>query len=221
VGARGIAQVITLGLAVFALAGMVQRVVVDVRSRRDAHRERALLAFAGALRAEPRRYGGLLVHAGVVLVAAAIGASAGYTTRSEVRLGQGESATVSGYTLTYLRREVVTTGQKTTIKAEVRVARGGRDLGAYAPAISTFPNSAGGIGTPSVHTGLLRDLYLTLLSSPNEGRIALGVAVNPLVLWLWVGGALMGFGVLVALVPGRRPQRLDVDHAHLHAGPVT
>ena len=97
----------------------------------------------------------------------------------------------------------------------MRVERGGRDLGVYAPAISTFPNSTGGIGTPSVRTGLLRDLYLTLVSTPNESRIALGVAVNPLVLWLWVGGALMGLGVLLALSPARREPRLPADDASL------
>ena len=44
------------------------------------------------------------------------------------------------------------------------------DLGVYAPAVSTFPSSTDGIGTPSVRTGLLRDVYLTLVSSPNERR---------------------------------------------------
>ena len=214
-GARGVAQVLTFGLAAFAVAGILERVVADVRSRRAARREGAVRALAGAVSAEPRRYGGLLVHVGVVLVAVAIGASSGYTVKREVRLDEGESATVAGYTLTYLRREVATNGQKTTVKAAMRVERGGRDLGVYAPAISTFPNSTGGIGTPSVRTGLLRDLYLTLVSTPNESRIALGVAVNPLVLWLWVGGALMGLGVLLALSPARREPRIPADDASL------
>jgi len=208
VGARGVAQVLTFGLAAFALAAVLGRVVAGVRSRRVAHGERFLRAIAGSVRSEPRRYGGLLVHTGVVLVAVAIAASSGYAVRHEVSLDRGESATVGGYTLTYLRREIDVTGQKTTVKAQVRVERGNSDLGVYAPAISTFPNSTGGVGTPSVRTGLLRDLYLTLLSSPNEERITLGVAVKPLVLWLWVGGALMGLGALLALGPERRERRL-------------
>jgi cytochrome c-type biogenesis protein CcmF len=83
--------------------------------------------------------------------------------------------------------------------------RNGRDLGTYAPAISTFPNANGGIGTPSVHTGLREDLYLTLVSSPTTAdRITLGVAVNPMVLWLWIGGGVMAFGTALALLPTRR-----------------
>jgi cytochrome c-type biogenesis protein CcmF len=52
---------------------------------------------------------------------------------------------------------------------------------------------------------LLEDLYLTLVATPgDDGRVTLGVAVNPLVLWLWVGGAVMAVGTLVALSPRRR-----------------
>jgi cytochrome c-type biogenesis protein CcmF len=87
----------------------------------------------------------------------------------------------------------------------VRVERGDDDLGVYAPAISTFPNSTQGIGTPSVHTGLREDVYLTLVSSPNErGRVTIGVAVNPLILWLWIGGGVMALGTLIALAPSLR-----------------
>src|SRR5262249_57619965 len=88
--------------------------------------------------------------------------------------------------------------------------RGGDDLGTYAPAISTFPNASQGIGTPSVRTGLREDVYLTLVSSPNQqGRVTIGVAVNPMVLWLWVGGGVIAAGTLLALSPSlrRRPRR--------------
>ena len=57
----------------------------------------------------------------------------------------------------------------------------------------------------SVRTSWREDLYLTLISSPTTAdRVTLGVAVNPMVMWLWVGGAVMALGTLVALVPTRR-----------------
>jgi cytochrome c-type biogenesis protein CcmF len=91
------------------------------------------------------------------------------------------------------------------VKARVRVERDGDDLGVYAPAISSYPNFGSGIGTPSVRTGLFRDLYLTLVSSPNEsGLVTIGVQINPMVLWLWIGGALMGLGTIIALLPARK-----------------
>jgi len=204
-GAKGIAQVVAFALGAFAFAAIGRSLGLGVRARRRAHEESWPVATARAARGNPRLYGGLVVHVGVVVVAIALAASSGYVTKREVTLGLDESARVRSYTLTYLGTEVDRSAQKTTVKVLVRVERGGDDLGVYAPAISTFPNSRAGIGTPSVRTGLREDLYLTLVSSPNEdGRVTLGVQVNPLVLWLWTGGGIMALGTVVALLPARR-----------------
>jgi cytochrome c-type biogenesis protein CcmF len=195
-GVRELAQLLTFGLAAFAVGGIARQFAVGAR----AH------GLLRAVRSNPRLYGGLVVHLGVVLVALAMAASSAYSTRREVRLTEGQSAEVGGYRVTYLGGERDVSGQKTTVHARVRIARRGDDLGVYAPAISTFPNSTQGIGSPSVRTGLREDVYLTLVSSPNErGRVTIGVAVNPLVLWLWIGGGVMALGTVVALAPSLRP----------------
>jgi cytochrome c-type biogenesis protein CcmF len=210
-GAEGIAQVLAFSLAAFATASIVRSVWVGLRARRRSHAEAPPVAFVRMVRANPRLYGGLLVHVGVVVIAVGLAASSGYTTKEEVRLRRGESATVEGYTVTYLGSERTTTAQKTSVAARVRVERGGDDLGVHAPAISSFPNSMNGIGTPSVRTGLLRDVYLTLISTGGEsGRVTLGVQISPLVLWLWVGGGIMALGTAVALVPAPRRRVLPV-----------
>jgi cytochrome c-type biogenesis protein CcmF len=204
-GATGVAQVLTFSLAAFAFASIARTVAIGVRARRRAHHEAVPLATARMVRANPRLYGGLTVHIGVVVIAAALAASSGYVTRREVRLAPGQTATVRDYDVTYLGSATERTGQKTSVKARVRLERNGDDLGVYTPAISTFPNSTSGIGTPSVRTGLVQDVYLTLVSSPTEtGQVALRVQVNPMVLWLWIGGAVMAFGTALALLPARR-----------------
>ena len=201
----GPALVLAFGLGAFAAAGIGRTFVVGARARRTAVRDRGPLVYARLVRSNPRLYGGLVVHLGVVLIAMALAAFGSFSTRSEVRLEEGQAAEVAGYTVTYLGAETSRTDQKTTVTARVRVEDGSRDLGVYAPAISTFPNATTGIGTPSVRTGLLDDVYLTLVSSPNEqGRVTLGVAINSLVLWLWIGGGAMALGTLVALTPAAR-----------------
>ena len=73
------------------------------------------------------------------------------------------------------------------------------------PRSRRIPNSTEGIGTPSVHTGVLDDVYLTLVSSPNERRaITLGVRGNPMIVWLWIGGGVMALGTILALAPRLR-----------------
>jgi cytochrome c-type biogenesis protein CcmF len=209
-GAHGITDVAAFGLAAFALAGIVRQFVVGTRARRHAQGGSWPGAVVGAVRGNPRLYGGLVVHTGIVLIAIALAASSTYSTKREVRLARGESATVAGYTVTYLGRDVDADAQKRVVKARVRIEHDGDDLGVYAPAVNIFPNSTSAIGTPSVRTGFLRDVYLTLVSSPTNdgGRVTLGVAVNPMIVWLWIGGGVIVLGTALALVPGARRRRV-------------
>jgi cytochrome c-type biogenesis protein CcmF len=208
-GARGVAEVLAYGLGAFATAGIVRQFVLGIRGRRRALGEPRTVALGRATRSNPRLYGGLVVHFGVVLIAVVLAVSSSYGANTEVRIRRGHSTTVDGYTLTYLGTHQTRSAQKATISADVRIERGDHDLGVYSPAISTFPNSTEGIGTPSVHTGVVEDVYLTLISSPNQGgRITLGVRVNPMILWLWIGGGVIALGTILALAPKlrRRPR---------------
>jgi cytochrome c-type biogenesis protein CcmF len=166
------------------------------------------------IRGNPRLYGGLVVHTGIVLIAIALAASSTYATKREVRLARGESAVVAGYRVTYLGRKVSATDQKRVVKARVRIEHGDTDLGVYAPAVNIFPGSTNAIGTPSVRTGVREDVYLTLVSAPSgdpNGRVTIGVAVNPMVVWLWIGGGVVVLGTALALVPGPRRRRVVAD----------
>jgi cytochrome c-type biogenesis protein CcmF len=175
---------------------------IAVRARRRADAVGWGKASVRTVGGNPRRYGGLIVHLGVVSIAVVLCASGSFGTKREVRLDRGGSATVGRYTVTYLGARQHTSDQKDSVSAAVRVSRGGDVIGVYAPAISTFSNASQGIGTPSVHTGVLDDVYLTLVSSPNDkGRITLGVQIQPLTVWLWIGGLLMALGTVVALLP--------------------
>jgi cytochrome c-type biogenesis protein CcmF len=212
-GARGIANVTAFTLGAFALASVARSVVVGVRARARTTSERVPVATVRTVRSNPRLYGGLLVHVGVVILAVGLTASSGYTTKREVRLSPGQSTTVRGFTVTFLRTKVEDSAQKSTVRADVRIRRGTSNLGVYSPAISSYPDFPDGIGTPSVHTDPWHDVYLTLVSAPRTtsgavGPVTLGVQVGTLVMWLWVGGAIMGLGTLVALTPTRRRRQV-------------
>jgi cytochrome c-type biogenesis protein CcmF len=211
-GTRGITPVLAFGLGAFAIAGIVRQYVVGVRARHHAEAERYPTALRRVVGANPRLYGGLIVHVGIVCIAVALASFSTFTTKRDVQLARGQSATVSGYTVTYLGSQTQRSAQKTSIKARLRIHHGGSDLGVYAPAISTFPGTNEGIGTPSIRTGLLRDVYLTLVSSPTQqGRITIGVAINAMVVWLWTGGLILALGTGVALSPRLRRRVRPVD----------
>jgi cytochrome c-type biogenesis protein CcmF len=207
-GARGVAELVAFGLGAFAVAGIVRQYALGVAATRRASGG----GWPGALRrtvaGNRQLYGGLVVHIAVVVIAVALAASMGYTTKREFHLVQGQRVTLQSHHFTYLGTTRHQTGQRDKIQARVRVERGGHDLGVYAPALSIFPNSPQAIGTPSVRTGLLRDVYLTLVSSPDQdGRITLGVQIGPLVVWLWIGAGILVVGTAIAIWPARRLRR--------------
>jgi cytochrome c-type biogenesis protein CcmF len=203
--------VMAFGLAAFALTAIARETFVAVRARRHADRIGWVPALGRTYAGNPRRYGGLVVHTGVVAIAIVLAAGGSFGTKQEVRLTRGQRASVGGYDITYVGRRIHRSAQKNVVSVDLHVVRDGDDLGTYAPAISTFPNSTEGIGTPSVRTGVLEDLYLTLVSSPNEGgRITVGVQTQPLTLWLWIGGGLMALGTVIALAPRVR-RRVGVE----------
>jgi len=205
---RSLPTALAFGLGAFAIAGIMRETFMAVKSRRRAEEISWMRATGRTLAGNPRRYGGLTVHVGVVLIAVAIAGSHTFGIKQEIRLAKGQSAEVAGYTFTYVGSSKSVTGQKTTLSTDIRIDQGGKSLGTYAPSVSTFPNSNQAIGTPSVRTGVLRDIYLTLISSPNKtGRVTIGVGINPMVVWIWFGGALLAIGTIGALLPSvrRRP----------------
>ena len=95
-------------LALFALAALLLGVVAQEYARgarvaRRLHGGNALAGVTRAVRLNPRRYGGYLVHAGIALLFAGAAASSAYDTRSDARLEPGDSAAVAGYSVTYRR----------------------------------------------------------------------------------------------------------------------
>jgi cytochrome c-type biogenesis protein CcmF len=195
VGARGLAPLVAFGLAGFAAGSAVRQVVLAGRAARRSGGS-PLSAVVG------RANGGMIVHLGVLVVAVAFTAASSYSHSDELRLEPGETGRVAGHSITYLRTVTEESDRKTTTKALVRVD-GGQ---VFAPALSRYPNGSQTIPTPSVDVGLREDVYLSFIDPPTSpgGSAVIGVVVEPLVSWLWLGGLLMAIGTVLALVPGRR-----------------
>ncbi|MDQ3304378.1 MAG: heme lyase CcmF/NrfE family subunit [Actinomycetota bacterium] len=204
-GARGLAPLLAFGLGAFAATAALRQVLLAARASR--HRGGSVLAGIVG-----RANGGMIVHLGVVMVAVAFAAASSYDASTEARLAPGESITLAGHTATYLgMNEPVDDGQKEVFAARVRID-GGQ---VYEPALNRFPNATQTIGTPSVRTGFTEDVYLTLVAVPEQpgDPAIIGVIVQPLVVWLWIGGGVMALGTVLAVWPGERRRRQEVPAA--------
>ena len=201
VGARGISPLLAFGLGGFAAAAAIRQLVVAVGAARRQGAS-TFRAFVG------RSNGGMIVHLGVVVVAVAFTAASSYTTSATYTLAEGDRATIAGHTVTYegMNPEDVEP-RRTFVSARIRVDGDG----VFEPGLNEFPNATQTIGTPSVRVGAVEDVYLTLVAAPARegGPIVLGVIIEPLASWLWVGGGIMGFGTLLAAWPSTKARRSD------------
>jgi len=203
-GLRGLQPLTAFGLGAFAAAAAVRQLVLSAR----AARRLGSPVWRGLM---GRANGGMVVHLGVVVIAVAFAASHAYGYRRQFRLEQGQTARLAGHSVTYLGTTTFRHANKTTLSARVRLD-GGQ---VYEPALHQFPFASQAIGSPSVRVGVLDDIYLTLVAAPEgDGAAAVvGVNIQPLVSWLWIGGGLMGFGTVLAAWPGRRRRPTEPSSA--------
>ncbi len=207
-GVHGLEPLLAFGLGAFAAASAGRSLVLAVRaairtSLAAGHRP-TRAALAGWRGLTGRANGGMIVHVGVVLVAVGITAATAFGQRGEVRLSPGQTARFDGHVIEFVRPATVRTPARSALEGVLRVD----GTGHFAPAISSFGPNTEDVGTPAIDSGLRDDVYLTIDSVPNHGdRWTFGVVVQPLVVWLWIGGALLAIGSVLSAIPGRRRRR--------------
>jgi cytochrome c-type biogenesis protein CcmF len=196
----------TLALAVGVAAVMLDEVVRGARARARGRGEDPATATWRLATRNRRRYGGYSVHLGVLVMAVAVAVSSGLALDRTITLAPGESATVGGYEITHERLVVAPLADDArVIETRAELTYGGARSGTLHTALRDYPSSPTAIATPAVSTSLADDLYVTLLASdPSSGTVTLHVFVNPLVVWIWIGGAIAGIGAVFAAWPERR-----------------
>ncbi len=195
VGADGWAPLVAFGLAGFA-AGSAGRQLA-LATRRQGWR-----GLVG------RANGGMVVHIGVIVIAVALAASNSFTHSATLDLSQGDVVEWGGHTFELVSVDERANDRESRIAANV-ILDGATT---YRPAITTYLNMGADVGTPSVRTGFTEDIYLTLGqgAAPGDTSVTVRVFVKPMILWLWIGGAIMAVGTVLAAFPGSR-RRLAID----------
>ena len=198
----------TLGLAAFVATVMADEVVRGARARSRGRGEDPATATWRLASRNRRRYGGYAVHFGVLVMAVAVAISSGLAIDRTVTLAPGETASIGPYRITHQQLVVEPLADDArVIETRAELAYDGPQSGTLATALRDYPSSATAIATPAVRTSLGEDLYVTLLASdPDTGAVTLHLFVNPMVAWIWIGGAIIGVASAFAIWPERRRQ---------------
>ena len=174
-----------------------------LRARRRIAGEGLLSGLATLARRNQRRYGGFIVHLGVVLIIMGIAGSMTYSLEREVTLALKEHLTLGHYLIQFegLKGEQQPTHFR--VEGAFRVFHGGDEVGVLSPALKFFPTQQSPVGRAVHRSSISDDIYLILsgFSELDKNQATLKVLVRPLVVWIWIGGFVIVLGTLVAILP--------------------
>ena len=192
------------GLCAFTAMTVAQEFWNGTRVRKDATGTDMLTALIGLVSRSRRRYGGHLVHVGIVLMFLGM-AGGGGQREEQVNLKTGQQVTLDHYTVHYDKLSVTDDGQKQMITASLRIERDGKSIGAMYPARWFFRKHEEEPTTEvAIRRGIADDLYLVLAAYSVEDQTAtLKIVINPLINWIWFGVGVIIFGSLIAMLPER------------------
>ncbi|MFQ5851215.1 MAG: heme lyase CcmF/NrfE family subunit [Candidatus Binatia bacterium] len=203
---RDILPLLGFTLSAFVVFTILFDTVRAVRARYRIAGEGVATALVTLARRNQRRYGGFIVHLGVVLIVLGIVGSMSYSLEREATLGIGEGLSVGRYRI---RFEGLRESQRPThfrVEGTFRVFNKGHELGVLSPALKFFPTQQSPVGRAVFRSTLSEDLYLILsgFSELKQNQATLKVLVRPLLAWMWLGGVVIVLGTIVAVWPVRR-----------------
>ena len=149
-----------------------------------------------------RRYGGYIVHLGIVVLFIGIVGSRAFVTQADVALREGGTAKVDGYTLVNEGATKTQTPHKSTTSVRIGVFQGGERMTTLHPGIDQFTVNDTRASEVAIDSRPSRDLYVVLVQLEGGGTARLSVFVNPLVLWVWIAGVMIVLGGGIAAWPG-------------------
>jgi cytochrome c-type biogenesis protein CcmF len=220
-GVHQIYALLTFAIGAFVLTIIVVEFWKGTRARARIESENPFTAFVHLVRRNRRRWGGYIVHVGVVVMFMGF---AGSSFKQDVRqsLAPGETISVASpfghlYRFTYEGISTSVQPDMQQVIALFTVEKDGKDIGRMTTQRQlvtsiTPPQPISEVGIRPVGTFLVEDLYLILATvddqlllgnnAPQFQRATFQVLINPLVPWIWYGGLILAVGALVGLWPG-------------------
>jgi cytochrome c-type biogenesis protein CcmF len=207
-GVRGALAVTSFTFCVFVLACVAVEFLRGVRARRRLHAEQPLRAAFRLVTTNKRRWGGYIVHVGVVVIIIGITGSSAFQLEGTFTVPPGESFQLGPYEIAFHEVAFTRTPRAETYEARLDIFRGGRLAATLRPAREIFPSFRDQPASEvDIHHTLAEDLYLVLLSAASDGGATFQAYLNPLVSWIWLGGAIVLLGGVVTMLPDVRERR--------------
>lgn len=197
-------------IAIVAVASIaiVQEVIKAAILRAKEHNENLIAAFIKLLDSNHRRYGGQVVHVGVIMMIVGIIGSSVFGAKETYTLKPGESTTLRDHKVTFVELKEKRDVNFTAVDATVQVVLPSGKQVTLHPQRRFYDKAEDANSEVAIDSSLKSDVYLMLAGWDNGGaQTAIQVIINPLVSWIWIGGIVLTIGALICLTPKFLPAK--------------
>jgi cytochrome c-type biogenesis protein CcmF len=201
----GCAPVLSTTLCMFVLVGHLQEFWRGTRVRMRNTDEGFFTALYELVSRAKRRYGGYLVHLGLVAMYFGF-TGAAYDTDKEAALRPGQSIEVRGFTIRYDGSRMEVDPNRRMLFSDMTVLRDGKRVADITPAKFIYSKPPDTATTEvAIRSTLTEDIYAIMNTvNPQTKLGTFRVIVRPFVAWIWLGGLFMIFGTVVCVAPSVR-----------------
>ncbi|HLA07555.1 MAG TPA: heme lyase CcmF/NrfE family subunit [Anaerolineales bacterium] len=194
------ASIFGLWLVAFVLSAILAEFWKGVQARRTTRNENPFTALFNLIGRNHRRYGGYIIHLGVVLIATGVIGDAYFKQETQGTISQGEVLSVGGYQLEF--RELLGypgSDGRQIVEAVTRLSQDGQIIRELTPRRDYFVVQEQPVTVPGVYSTPGVDVYVMLIGWDDLGTSAtFKIYVNSLINWVWIGGIVMILGTMIA-----------------------
>ena len=194
------ASILGLWLVTLTLSLILAEFWKGVQARRTSRGEDPLTALFHLIGRNHRRYGGYIIHIGVVLIALGFIGDGNFKLETQGTVSEGESLVIGNYELQFeqLRGYAGSDGRE-VVEAVTTLSQNGEAIRSLNPRRDYFIVQEQPVTIPGVYSTPGKDVYVLLVGWDNGGQTAtFKVYVNSLINWVWIGGFMMILGTIIA-----------------------
>ncbi|MAI26734.1 MAG: heme lyase CcmF/NrfE family subunit [Myxococcota bacterium] len=188
------------GLCAFVTGTIAQEYILAIRARKRVHGESSTVALRTLLSKNQRRYGGYIIHLGVVVMLLGISGSA-FNVESLENIKPGQSAMMREYRIEYLTADPILAQHYGGATARLALFRDDSPLAVMEPEKRIYWLEDQPTTIPSIYSTWMEDIYVIVNAIEEDGSATIKIYRNPLVNWIWAGAIIFGLGGIAILWP--------------------
>ncbi len=196
-----------LGLLAFSVCAFVALATLyqffsGLRNHGAASDRNRFAALLSLVKRQRRRYGAYTVHLGIVFIAMGVVGSTAYKTGDRVTLEPGSTQTIGSYTIRYDELSFRSEPGMDVATASLTILQDATQVGILQPQKQFHHRTQQPVSKVAIRSTFREDLYVVLADwEESTQTISLQVMVIPLIAWVWIGGAVLFAGTVIAIWP--------------------